>query len=67
MSDNRYVDYIEVVQGRSGHWFFRGKSNNGETLFTGEEYGEKDTAQETAYRLALQLGVEVESQASGAG
>jgi len=57
-----YVDRMEVFKGRDGKWYFRAKSNNGETLFVSEAYERKATAERYAAEIAGKHGVSVATQ-----
>jgi uncharacterized protein YegP (UPF0339 family) len=42
------VDYVEVVQDENEQWRVRGRSNNGEIIWTTEQYGDREWAQKVA-------------------
>lgn len=58
MEADKYVDVLEVFEGRDG-WRYRGRSSNRETEFVSEGYNDKSTAVQMAAALAAQLGVPV--------
>jgi hypothetical protein len=60
----QYVDIVEVFEGEDEQWYYRGKSNNGETLFTSEGYSEKATAVRYAGEIgdAHKVSVEVHGE-----
>jgi uncharacterized protein YegP (UPF0339 family) len=50
--NEEYVDFLEVFQGKDHQWYYRGKSNNGEVLFTSEGYAQRGGAVEAANLVA---------------
>lgn len=60
MANEKYVDEIEVFKGKDEKWYYRAKSDNGETLFTSEGYTKKSSAVDYAGWLADQHEVSVE-------
>lgn len=60
MANEKYIDLMEVFQGKDDQWYYRAKSNNGEILFTSEGYKEKRNATDYAVWLADQHEVSVE-------
>ena len=42
--ENKIVDYVQIVQDANDQYRVRAKSNNGETVWTTEQYGDYDWA-----------------------
>lgn len=42
------VDYVEIVRDDNGEYRVRAKSNNGQTIWTTEQYGSREWAQQVA-------------------
>jgi uncharacterized protein YegP (UPF0339 family) len=60
---DRYADRIEVYPGQDKQWYYRGKSSNGETLYTSEGYTERAGAVDAATKAASDSGISVEVEA----
>lgn len=59
MANEDYVDIVEVLEIHSHdkhEWYYRGKSANGEVLFTSEGYSDKETAEHYGDKIALAHG-----------
>lgn len=55
MANEQYVDIVELLEVHSHdkhEWYYRGKSANGEVLFTSEGYTDKSIAKQYAERMA---------------
>ena len=55
------VDYVQVLRDDNGQYRVRGKSNNGETVWTTEQYGSKEWAITVAEDTGKPVRVEVEA------
>ena len=51
MADDKYLDVVEVFKGEDRQYYYRGKSNNGETLFTSEGFTMPSTALRAAQKI----------------
>jgi len=51
MADDNYLDVVEVFKGKDNQYYYRGKSNNGETLFTSEGYTMPSNATDAAQKI----------------
>lgn len=52
------VDYVEIVQDENGQYRVRGKSDNGEIIWTSEQYG----SHEWALQIAADTGKPVKEE-----
>lgn len=46
--NEQIVDYVEIVQDDNGQYRVRGKSDNGEIVWTSEQYGSREWALKVA-------------------
>ena len=46
--NDEIVDYVEIVPDRNGQFRVRGRSNNGEIIWTSEQYKDYEWAQKIA-------------------
>lgn len=46
--NEQIVDYVEIVQDDNGQYRVRGRSDNGEIVWTSEQYGSHEWAQQVA-------------------
>ena len=44
MSDDKIVDYVQIVEDANGQFRVRARSNNGDIIWTTEQYGDHDWA-----------------------
>lgn len=44
MSDSRIVDYVQIVVDENGQYRVRARSNNGDIIWTTEQYGDHSWA-----------------------
>lgn len=44
MGDSRIVDYVQIVVDENGQYRVRARSNNGDIIWTTEQYGDHDWA-----------------------
>lgn len=62
MSDDKIVDYVQIVQDANGQYRVRAKSNNGDTIWTTEQYGDEAWA----LAVALDSGKPLKSETNDA-
>lgn len=48
MTDQPIVDYVETIQDPNGTWRVRGRSNNGQIIWTSEQYEDQEWAEQVA-------------------
>jgi uncharacterized protein YegP (UPF0339 family) len=63
MSDDKIVDYVEIVQDENGEHRVRARSNNGDIIWTTEQYG----SQEWALAVAIDSGKPLKTQTEDDG